>query len=111
MHWYHVMQHWLAYMTGSENTAGAPPNYNFWSGFGSDLGEATLVAALLGVFKKHNCHTRWCLRFGRHEFYDPKSGIAYNLCRKHHPDHPGSRAVTSQQLIDMAQKELVDGER
>lgn len=102
MNWYHIVQHWLAYMTGSENTSGAPPNYNFWSGFGSDLGEVTIVGAMLAVFKKHNCHTRWCLRIGRHEFTDPSTGVIYLLCRRHHPGHSGAKPVTAKQLEGMA---------
>ena len=70
MWWWHPFQHWLAYMSGSMNTSGAPPNYNFWSGFGSDLGELTLIGTCLAVFKRHNCQLRGCWRIGRHEFQD-----------------------------------------
>jgi len=70
--------HWLTYMTGSENTSGAPPNYNFWSGFGSDLGEVALIGAVLGMFKRHNCHQRRCWRIGRHVV----NGTPW--CDKHH---------------------------
>lgn len=62
----HLIQHWLAYMTGSLNTPGTPPNYNFWSGFGSDLGEVTLLGAVGGMYYKHNCHSRGCWRVGKH---------------------------------------------
>lgn len=86
---WHLIQHWLAYMTGSLNTSGAPPNYNFWSGFGSDLGEATLLGGLLAVYKRHNCHTAWCWRFGHHDFTDDATGLVHRLCRRHHPQHPG----------------------
>ncbi len=79
-HLYHAVQHWLAYETGSENTAGAPPNYNFWSGFGSDLGEATLVAAVLGIYHKHNCHQKRCLWIGRHLV----DGTPW--CNRHHEE-------------------------
>jgi len=108
MHWFYLLQHWLAYETGSENTAGAPPNYNFWSGFGSDLGEATLIAAVLGTFKKHNCHTRWCWRIGHHAFKDPLTGVEYNLCRKHHPLHPGRRQITQNDIDEMGR--MLNGE-
>ncbi len=56
--------HWLAVHTGTVNEAG--PYYGFWSGFGSDLGELTIFAAVLGVYHRHNCHTRHCWRIGRH---------------------------------------------
>lgn len=75
---WHLIQHWLAYMTGSANTAGTPPNYNFWSGFGSDVGEATLIAAILGMFRKHNCHQHHCWRVGRHIV----DGTPF--CNRHH---------------------------
>lgn len=42
--------HWLLHVLGVDNVAG--PWYGFWSGFGSDLGEAALiVGAVLGVRK------------------------------------------------------------
>jgi hypothetical protein len=62
--WRLGLQHWLAIHTGTDNEPG--PYYGFWSGFGSDLGEATLLAALLGALHKHNCHTKGCWRIGRH---------------------------------------------
>src|SRR5664280_148148 len=38
------MRHWAAVHTGTLNESG--PYYGFWSGFGSDLGEATLITAV-----------------------------------------------------------------
>jgi len=38
--------HWLAVHTGTVDEAG--PYYGFWSGFGSDLGEAALIGAVIG---------------------------------------------------------------
>ncbi len=67
--------------------------YNFWSGFGSDLGEATLITAVgLGVYtgiRKVNCHTKGCWRIGHH----PLEGTPYILCRHHHPYVPNSGAT------------------
>lgn len=91
---WHIIQHWIAYMTGSQNTSGSPPNYNFWSGFGSDIAEVTIIIGLISVYKKHNCHLRWCWRLAHHKLADPVTGIEYMLCRSHHPDHPGKRPVT-----------------
>ena len=91
MWWWHPLQHWLAYMTGSLNSSGTPPNYNFWSGFGSDLGEVTIVGGMLAIYRKHNCHSRWCWRFGHHDFTDEATGLTFRLCRKCHPAHPGRR--------------------
>jgi hypothetical protein len=89
MMWWHAIQHWLASVTGSENTPGTPPNYNFWSGFGSDIAEVTILIGLISLYKKKNCHKRWCWRIGHHDYKDPDTGLTYMLCRAHHPDHPG----------------------
>ncbi len=94
---YHLIQHWLAYMTGSLNTSGAPPNYNFWSGFGSDIAEVTIIAGLVAVYRKHNCHVARCWRIGRYPFTDEATGTAYLLCRRHHPG-VGAAPVTARQI-------------
>lgn len=78
---WHLIQHWLAYMTGSLNTSGAPPNYNFWSGFGSDLSEVALIGALLTVVRRHNCAVRGCWRVGRHV-----TASGHRVCARHHPE-------------------------
>lgn len=103
---YHATQHWLAYMTGSENTSGAPPNYNFWSGFGSDLGEVTIVVGLWAVYKKHNCGAKYCWRLSKHDWEDEK-GIVHHLCRKHHPLHSGT-PITAEE-IDQQAGEMANG--
>jgi len=87
MWWWHPLQHWLAVHTGTVNEPG--PYYGFFSGFGSDLGELTLLGGLLAIYKRHNCHTRWCWRFGHHDFTDEATGITYRLCRRCQPAHPG----------------------
>ena len=76
--WWHAVQHWLAVHTGSSNEPGSPPNYNFWSGFGSDLGEVTIVGALLAVYRRHVCHEHRCWRISRHVV----DGSPW--CNKHH---------------------------
>ena len=35
--------------------------YNFWSGFGSDIGELAIVGAL---YRHVNCHEKGCWRLG-----------------------------------------------
>jgi hypothetical protein len=81
-----VVRHWLAVHTGTVNEPG--PFYGFWSGFGSDIGEATLIGAVsVGVYtgaRKVNCHTKGCWRIGHH----PLEGTPYHLCKHHHPDVP-----------------------
>lgn len=64
--WRYGVQHWLTVHTGSSNTPGTPPNYNFFSGAGSDLSELAIVGAVLGAYRKHNCHADGCWRIGRH---------------------------------------------
>jgi hypothetical protein len=45
--------------------------YQWWSGAGSDLGYATLIATML---HRHNCHKNGCWRIVRH---------GHTHCRKH----------------------------
>ncbi|MGB9112480.1 MAG: hypothetical protein WCF24_07115 [Acidimicrobiales bacterium] len=82
-----VVRHWLALHTGTLH-GGPDLYYNFWSGFGSDLGEATLISAVgIGVYtgvRRVNCHTKGCWRIGHHTL----EGTPYILCRHHHPDVP-----------------------
>ena len=86
-----AVRHWLALHTGTLH-GGPDLYYNFWSGFGSDLGEATLITAVgLGVYtgvRKVNCHSKGCWRIGHH----PLEGTPYILCRHHHPDVPNKGA-------------------
>ena len=84
-------RHWFALHTGTLH-GGPDVYYNFWSGFGSDLGEATLISAVcLGVYtgvRKVNCHTRGCWRIGHH----PLEGTPFILCKHHHPNVPNHGA-------------------
>ena len=85
-------RHWFAVHTGLVH-AGPDVYYNFWSGFGSDLGEFTLVAAVcVGVYtgvRKVNCHTKGCWRVGKH----PLEGTPFMLCAHHHPHVPNGGAT------------------
>jgi hypothetical protein len=96
--YYHQWQHWLAFETGSYNTPGVAHNYNFTSGFGSDLGEYTIAVGLITNFiilwRAHTCHgTWWCWHHGHYNL----EGTPYKLCTKHHPaDVPTVKeAITS----------------
>lgn len=90
--------HWLAVHTGTVNESG--PYYGFWSGFGSDLGEAALFGAVVGMFRKHNCHQRWCWRIGRHQAGE------YIVCRKHHPELPDAAPTANDVRISHAGERL-----
>ena len=82
----HQVLNWLYWHTG---TNGSGPWYGFWSGFGSDLGEGSLLLGVVALYKKHNCHTRRCLRIGKH----PVDGTPYIVCAKCHPDIPKGGAT------------------
>jgi hypothetical protein len=105
------LRHWFADHTGV--THGGPDvYYNFWSGFGSDLGEVTLVSAVcVGVYtgvRKVNCHAKGCWRIGHHAL----NGTPYILCRHHHPEVPNTGASHEQILKEHRQhKAAVGAER
>ena len=92
------LRHWVALHTGRLN-GGPDKYYNFWSGFGSDLGEATLISAVgVGVYtgvRRVNCHTKGCWRIGHH----PLDGTPYVLCRHHHPDVP-SKGASHEHILE-----------
>jgi hypothetical protein len=71
---------WIIHILGVDDVSGRW--YGFWSGFGSDLGEAGIVVALGAQVRRHNCHVHRCWRIGRH----PVAGTTYVVCRRHHPD-------------------------
>jgi hypothetical protein len=97
-----AVQHWLALHTGTLH-GGPDLYYNFWSGFGSDLGEATLISAVgVGVYtgvRKVNCHTKGCWRIGHH----PLEGTPYILCRHHHPNVP-TRGASHEDILEQHRK-------
>jgi hypothetical protein len=86
------LRHWAAIHTGTIYPSNKPVYYNFWSGFGSDLGEATLIGAVsVGVYtvvRKANCHAKGCWRIGHY----PLEGTPYHLCTHHHPEVPPKSA-------------------
>lgn len=70
---------WLAHILGLDNLSG--PWYGFWSGFGSDLGEAAILG---GVWHHFNCHDPGCWRWGKHVHVDD-CGVHVRSCRRHRP--------------------------
>jgi hypothetical protein len=83
------VNHWLAVHTGTVNESG--PYYGFWSGFGSDIAELSILGAIgtaaYQLVKKYNCHEPGCWRVGTH----PAAGGQFLLCYHHHPDYQGSK--------------------
>jgi hypothetical protein len=75
----HAGWHWVEVHTGTVNEAG--PYYGFWSGFGSDLGEVTLITAVLAsvfsFYRSHECHNEPCHWPAHHT---TKNG--HRLCKK-----------------------------
>lgn len=57
--------------------------YQWWSGVGSDLGELTLVVAILGTYKHHACHEKGCWRLGHRH---PEHGLP--TCHRHYHRTP-----------------------
>jgi hypothetical protein len=57
--------------------------YQFWSGIGSDVGQVTLIGAVIALWSKHNCHIHRCWRLGWHP--SDKYG-GHVVCRHHHED-------------------------
>jgi hypothetical protein len=92
-----AFRHWFALHTGTLH-GGPDVYYNFWSGFGSDLGEATLISAVcIGVYtgvRKVNCHTKGCWRIGHH----PLEGTPFILCKHHHP-HVPNHGATHEEIL------------
>jgi hypothetical protein len=57
--------------------------YAFWSGFGSDFGEVTIVVAVIGWWHHVNCVEKGCWRKGHS---DPEHG--HPVCSRHSPRLP-----------------------
>jgi len=96
------LRHWFALHTGTLH-GGPDLYYNFWSGFGSDIGEATLISAVsIGVYtgaRKVNCHTKGCWRIGHHAL----DGTPYILCRHHHPNVP-TKGASHKHILEQHRK-------
>jgi hypothetical protein len=82
--------HWLAVHTGTVNEPG--PYYGFWSGFGSDLGEITLIGVILGAlgtwYRRNNCHIDRCRRLSHRQVSgldEHGQPVTFHVCRRHHP--------------------------
>lgn len=77
---------------GGVRPSSSPNWYNFWSGIGSDFGELTIFAAVMGLYHKHNCHVTGCWRIGKYKV----AGSHYVVCKVHHPSVPD--AVTAEHI-------------
>jgi hypothetical protein len=90
--WHNYYWHWFEVHSGTSNESGV--YYGFWSGFGSDLGEATVFVGIVAIWRHHNCHVKGCPRIGR-----PVPGTPYVACPRHHPAHEGTKRGVSLETI------------
>jgi hypothetical protein len=99
-----LVGHWLQVHTGTVNEPG--PYYGFWSGFGSDLAEFSILGAIgtavYQLVKKYNCHEPGCWRIGNH----PAAGGQFMLCYRHHPDYQGRKPT--HELIERLHREHLE---
>jgi len=81
--WWHALQVWLAVHTGSLNSQGTPPNYNFYSGFGSIIMPPLLNGLVLALvfWWHHQCHVSGCLLYARRT-----TAAGERACWRHHPE-------------------------
>ena len=82
--WTPILIH-LSQETGTSDSSSRA--YDFWSGFGSDIGEIALIGGVWMGVRKINCHDKGCPRIGHYEVM----GTPYKVCRKHHPTMNGER--------------------
>jgi len=87
--------HWFLNVTGTRPSS-SPLWYNFWSGFGSDIGEVAIIGGLITVIRHQNCGVKGCFRFGRHEY--EMNGVKHKLCRTHHPAIDENHRMTSEEV-------------
>jgi hypothetical protein len=109
VYFYHEWQHWLAANTGSENNSSTPPDYNYWSGFGSVFPWSMgILAALLNngyqAAKRSNCHTHRCWRIGSYPIGD------YRVCKKHHFEVKGTHPTVEHLQEVHASLEVADNQ-
>ena len=84
--------HPLGSCSGNAYTVVRCKGYNFWSGIGSDLGEVTLITAVLAAYWHHTCQVGRCWRLGRFAHGHLK------LCAHHHPLVPNNGHITAAEI-------------
>jgi hypothetical protein len=70
--------HLLIHVLGIDDPSGRW--YLFYSGVGPNL---TILGALYGLYRRHNCEIHRCPRIARHS-----TATGARLCRPHHPEGP-----------------------
>ena len=79
MSWFHSVMVHLSQLTGTSSSASR--SYNFWSGFGSDLGELAIFGGLVQIYRRHKCAT--CPRVALKGEHGHVKGTHYYTCHKH----------------------------
>lgn len=81
--WHGQAWRWACHALGFDYGAayGTFVPYDFWSGFGSDVGEVVIIGGLISVVRRWNCEVHGCWRLGRHQ-----TAAGHRVCRVHHPD-------------------------
>jgi hypothetical protein len=101
-----LVGHWLQVQTGITNETGH--YYAFWSGFGSDIAEFSILGAIAtGIYqlvKKYNCHEPGCWRIGNH----PTADGQFHLCYHHHPDFQGKKP--NHELIERLHRQHLENQ-
>jgi hypothetical protein len=83
---YWVLWHWPHFLEPISHLWLPYNEKNGWAAFMSSWGGATAIFTGVYIGVRHaNCHARWCLRIGKHQFRDPETGELYKLCAAHHP--------------------------
>jgi hypothetical protein len=85
---------------------GTGPRYAFWSGAGSDIGEVTLIGAVLVAVRRVNCHDKGCWRIVTH----PVDGTPFKACHKHHPVLSKQPRITAE-IMAKAHEEVHEARR
>ena len=90
--------HWgLVHLSEETGTSSSSSRaYNFWSGFGSDIGEIAIVGGLITLVRHHNCHVKGCWAMGRQV-----PGTPYVACHDHNPeraDNSKKRNVSADEI-------------
>lgn len=73
VHW--LQTAWSTYVLHVEHNNG----YQWWSGFGANFGEITVIGAAIALLRHHNCEQPGCWRLGHRH---PDHGRP--VCRKHY---------------------------
>lgn len=102
--WHTFYWHWFEIHSGTANESS--PYYGFWSGFGSDIGEATIFVGVAAAWRHHNCHVKGCARLGR-----PVDGTPYLACPRHHPAHASFKRGVSLEEIRRAHRQAREERR